>query len=122
MNQAVSEPNKEKSDSNSPRVTQESVQTPPAKNTESRKSNVRVVVTYAVTGAFLLAALFLIVFLMKESKYEMAFSVFGTLTGVAGTIIGFWFASREKQSQQQLFQFIQDMQKPPSNEDTQSNA
>ena len=118
MNQAVSEPNKEKSDSNSPQVTQESSQVLAGKNTESRKSNVRVVVTYAVTGAFLLAALFLIWFLMKESKYEMAFSVFGTLTGVAGTIIGFWFASREKQSQQQLFQFIQDMQKPPSNEET----
>lgn len=72
---------------------------------------VRIYVTYMVTGAFILAALYLIWFLINAAKYEMAFSVFGTLAGVAGTIIGFWFASREKQSQQHLLQMVLDIQK-----------
>ncbi len=54
-------------------------------------------VTYGVTSSFCLAAIFLILFLVIKGKYEMALNVFGTLAGVAGTIIGFWFASREKQ-------------------------
>ena len=70
---------------------------------------VRVWITYAVTFTFLGVAIYLIWFLVNESMYEMAFSVFGTLAGVAGTIIGFWFASREKKGQQQLFDLIKDL-------------
>lgn len=59
-----------------------------------RKSNVRVFVTYAMTLAYILAALGLIGWLMWQSKTELALGVFSGVASTTSAVIAFWFGSR----------------------------
>ena len=62
---------------------------------DNRKSAVRVYVTYGVIGVYLLLAAIVIVWLMWAGRYEVAIGVLGGVAGLAGSIAGFWFGSRQ---------------------------
>ena len=64
------------------------------KKQQLRKSQVRVVVTYSMTGAYVIAALGLIAWLMWMDKSELAIGVFSGVASTTATIIAFWFGSR----------------------------
>ena len=59
-----------------------------------RKSKVRVYVTYAMTSAYIVAALGLISWLMWQTKTELAMGVFSGVASTTSAITAFWFGSR----------------------------
>ena len=59
-----------------------------------RRSNVRVAVTYMMSGAYVLAALGTITFLLWCKKFEEALAVFTGLASTSAAIVSFWFGSR----------------------------
>lgn len=59
-----------------------------------RKSKVRIYVTYAMTGAYIVAALGLIFWLMWQSKVELALGIFSGVASTTSAVIAFWFGSR----------------------------
>ena len=59
-----------------------------------RKSQVRVVVTYFMTAAYVLTSIGLIGWLMSVDKSELAIGVFSGVASTTATIIAFWFGSR----------------------------
>ena len=61
---------------------------------EITKSRVRVLVTYAMTLAYAIAAVGLIGWLMVQEKTELAIGVFSGLASTSASIIAFWFGSR----------------------------
>jgi hypothetical protein len=62
---------------------------------ERRRSNVRVRVTYGVAAAYCFGALGMILWLMIDSKHDIAIGVFSGVAGVASSVIGYWFGSRQ---------------------------
>ena len=64
------------------------------KQQQIRKSQVRVVVTYFMTGAYVITAIGLIAWLMWTDKSELAIGVFSGVASTTATIIAFWFGSR----------------------------
>ena len=64
------------------------------KKQQIRKSQVRVVVTYFMTAAYVVAAIGLIAWLMWLDKSELAIGVFSGVASTTATIIAFWFGSR----------------------------
>ncbi len=75
--------------------------------TERRRSAVRVRVTYGVTTAYVIGALYLIYWLTARvpDKLDVALGVFAGLSSVATGVIGFWFGNRKA---------IQEMRAGPS--------
>ena len=65
---------------------------------EQKRSRVRRWVTYAVIYGYLGLAGAVILWLMYEGKYEMAIGVLGGISGLAGSVAGFWFGSRRPES------------------------
>ena len=61
---------------------------------EIRKSNVRVVVTYLMSGAYALAALGTIAWLLFKDEVELALGIFSGLASTTAAIVAFWFGSR----------------------------
>ena len=61
---------------------------------EEKRSRVRRWVTYWVIAAYLGLATVVIVWLMLDKRYEVAIGVLGGVSGLAGSIAGFWFGSR----------------------------
>ena len=61
---------------------------------EIRKSLVRVHVTYLMSGAYALASLGLMAWLLFRGNNELAIGVFSGLASTSATIIAFWFGSR----------------------------
>ena len=59
-----------------------------------RKSQVRVVVTYFMTAAYVVTAIGLIAWLMWTDKSDLAIGVFSGVASTTATIIAFWFGSR----------------------------
>ena len=59
-----------------------------------RKSQVRVVVTYFMTAAYVITSIGLITWLMWVDKSELAIGVFSGVASTTATIIAFWFGSR----------------------------
>ena len=59
-----------------------------------RKSKVRIYVTYAMTTAYIVAALGLISWLMWQEKTELALGVFSGVASTTSAITAFWFGSR----------------------------
>lgn len=64
------------------------------KKQQIRKSQVRVVVTYFMTAAYVLTSIGLIGWLMWADKSELAIGVFSGVASTTATIIAFWFGSR----------------------------
>ena len=64
------------------------------KKQQIRKSQVRVVVTYFMTGAYVITAIGLIAWLMWLDKSDLAIGVFSGVASTTATIIAFWFGSR----------------------------
>ena len=64
------------------------------KKQQIRKSQVRVVVTYFMTAAYVVTAIGLIAWLMWLEKSELAIGVFSGVASTTATIIAFWFGSR----------------------------
>ena len=64
-----------------------------------RKSQVRVVVTYVMMGAYVFTSIVLIGWLMATDKPEMAVGVFSGVASTSASIIAFWFGSRGPDSQ-----------------------
>ena len=64
------------------------------KKQQIRKSQVRVVVTYFMTTAYVLTSIGLIGWLMWADKSELAIGVFSGVASTTATIIAFWFGSR----------------------------
>ena len=62
---------------------------------EQRRSNVRIFVTYASIGMYLILALIIIIWLMWAGRHEVAIGVLGGVAGLAGSITGFWFGARK---------------------------
>ena len=62
--------------------------------TEHKRSAVRRRVTYAAVGAYLALSSLTVVWLLWESKYDMAIAVLGAVGSMAGSITGFWFGAR----------------------------
>ena len=67
---------------------------------ESRRSAVRVWVTYGVIFGYLGLTLVVVGFLMWNERFEIAISVLGGVAGLAGSITGFWFGSRSPRHSQ----------------------
>jgi hypothetical protein len=65
-----------------------------------RKSQVRVVVTYSMMGAYVFTSIVLVGWLMVLNKPEMAIGVFSGVASTSASIIAFWFGSRGPASQQ----------------------
>lgn len=65
---------------------------------EARRSAVRVWVTYAAIGVYLLMALGGAAWLMALNKTDLAVSVLGGVASTAGAITGFWFGARRSGS------------------------
>ena len=61
---------------------------------EQRRSNVRICVTYASIGMYLLLASIVIIWLMWAGRQDVAIGV-GGVAGLAGSITGFWFGARK---------------------------
>lgn len=61
---------------------------------EIRKSKVRVVVTYLMSGAYALAALGTIAWLLFKDEVELALGIFSGLASTTAAIVAFWFGSR----------------------------
>ena len=61
---------------------------------EMRKSRVRVWVTYTMTATYALASLYLIVWLLRTDKTDLAIGVFSGLASTSASIIAFWFGAR----------------------------
>lgn len=61
---------------------------------EIRKSKVRVVVTYLMSGAYVLAALGTIGWLLFKDEVELALGIFSGLASTTAAIVAFWFGSR----------------------------
>ena len=61
---------------------------------ESRRSAVRVWVTYGSIGAYLVFAGIVIGWLMWAGNYEVAVGVLSGVAALAGSISGFWFGAR----------------------------
>ena len=59
-----------------------------------RRSNVRVRVTYMMSGAYVAAALGTIAVLLFHQKFEEALAVFTGLASTSAAIVSFWFGSR----------------------------
>ena len=64
------------------------------KKQQIRKSQVRVVVTYFMTTAYVVTAIGLIAWLMLLEKSDLAIGVFSGVASTTATIIAFWFGSR----------------------------
>ena len=64
------------------------------KRQQIRKSQVRVVVTYFMTAAYVLTSIGLIGWLTLVDKSELAIGVFSGVASTTATIIAFWFGSR----------------------------
>ena len=62
---------------------------------EQRRSKVRIYVTYASIGTYLILASIVIGWLMWAGRYEVAIGVLGGVAGLAGSITGFWFGARK---------------------------
>ena len=62
---------------------------------EQRRSNVRIFVTYASIGMYLILASVVIGWLMWAGRHEVAIGVLGGVAGLAGSITGFWFGARK---------------------------
>lgn len=62
---------------------------------EERRSNVRIRVTYGVALTYCAGALLLIIWLLLNNKHELAISTFAGIAGVASSIMGYWFGSRQ---------------------------
>lgn len=61
---------------------------------EIRKSKVRVVVTYLMSGAYVVAALGTIAWLLFNDEVELALGIFSGLASTTAAIVAFWFGSR----------------------------
>ena len=72
----------------------------PEKQQQLRKSQVRVVVTYSMMGAYVFTSIILVGWLMVLDKPEMAIGVFSGVASTSASIIAFWFGSRGSASQQ----------------------
>ena len=64
-------------------------------NREQKRSNVRIYITYASIGMYLILASIVIVWLMWAGRHEVAIGVLGGVAGLAGSITGFWFGARK---------------------------
>ena len=64
------------------------------KKQQIRKSQVRVVVTYFMMGAYVFTSIVLVGWLMALNKPEMAIGVFSGVASTSASIIAFWFGSR----------------------------
>ncbi|MYF68560.1 MAG: hypothetical protein F4053_08675 [Proteobacteria bacterium] len=69
-----------------------------AEDRESRKSWVRVVVTYGAAGFLFLGGTALIIVLLFLGNNQEALALFQTLVPVAAAIVSYWFAGRGKTS------------------------
>ena len=63
---------------------------------ESRKSRVRVIVTYGAAGFLFLGGPLLILVLFCLEKYDLALNLFMSILPVSAAIISYWFAGRSK--------------------------
>ena len=66
------------------------------KQQEIRKSQVRVLVTYAAAGFLFLGGPLLIFILLLNDCRAEALAVFNALLPVSAAIISYWFAGRQK--------------------------
>lgn len=67
---------------------------------EERKSNVRVLLTYAAALFLFGISLLLIVWFMYIADYDKATAAFGTVVPTTTFIIGYWFAKRSGERQE----------------------
>ncbi len=61
----------------------------------ARRSWVRVLVTYAVTLAYCVSAVYLIAcYAGSDDHRDLVLAAFAGLTGTASSVVGFWFGNR----------------------------
>ena len=71
---------------------------------EAKRSAVRRKITYWVILAYLLLAAIVVIWLMWAGRYEVAIGVLGGVAGLAGSISGFWFGSRQSEKKSGNFE------------------
>lgn len=62
---------------------------------ERVRSRVRVNITYTVAATYCLCSIGIIFFLLGRGQNEFAVSIFAGVSGVASSIIGYWFGDRK---------------------------
>ncbi len=62
---------------------------------EAKRSNVRRWVTLWVVGAYLVMAGFAMLFLFWQGRHEIALGILAGVSGLTGSIVGFWFGARK---------------------------
>ena len=62
---------------------------------ETRRSWVRIVVTYLFAAAYVAAAGYLIVSFIESGNIEAALAAFSGLGTFASAVVGFWFGNRQ---------------------------
>lgn len=65
---------------------------------ESRRSWVRVIVTYLFSAAYIAAAGYLIFEFTQDGSAEAALAVFAGLGTFASAVVGFWFGNRKEKT------------------------
>ena len=84
---------------------------------ESRKSAVRVYVTYVSIGSYLSLSAITVIWLLYLKKFEMAIAVLGAVGSMAGSITGFWFGARQPQTSNEAMGRDQSNTKAANNAD-----
>ena len=67
---------------------------------DKRRSQVRILVTYAMTVLYSITALLLIWYLLDMQKIEAALAIFAGISSTTTGIIAFWFGTRQGQKRE----------------------
>jgi len=65
---------------------------------EEKRSAVRRLVTYAAIIVYLVLSATVTLWLMWQARYDLAIGVLGSVAGMSGSIIGYWFGSRRPEA------------------------
>lgn len=66
------------------------------KENDLNRSRVRRWVTYSAVWTYLLLSGLTILRLLRVNEYDMAIAVLGAVGSMSGSILGFWFGSRQQ--------------------------
>ena len=66
------------------------------------KKTVRATIALIVIPPVILAAIAMMIYLFVQKQYESALGILSSLTGIAGTIVGYYFGSRSAENASEI--------------------